>query len=93
MRVGFLQQDGVVVALDGFPMPQDNVLLERRPGLAVAQDQLDVFFKGGANNCSPDRFQAMAENFPFRCFRAVVSQVVFILFKGFAVLRDVPTHS
>jgi hypothetical protein len=50
MRIGGLEQNGIIVAADSLPTPQDNVLLEGHPCLSVAQNQLDVLFKGGAND-------------------------------------------
>src|ERR1035441_1274662 len=93
MRVGCLEQNGIIMTADGFPTPHNNVLLQGRPCFAVAQNQSDVLFQGGANHSTPDGFQAFAKNFPFRCLLAVVPQMDFVQLKGFAVLGDVPTHA
>ena len=56
MRVGCLEQNGIIVAADGLSTPQDNVLLEGHPCFSVAQNQMDVLFKGGGDDSTADSF-------------------------------------
>lgn len=54
MWVGFLEQNGIVVAADGLPTNQDDLFLQGNPRFATVQNQLNVLFKSGANDGAAD---------------------------------------